>query len=171
MFRGLLLGFTFLLTSACYAQLQVSKLVGKNSGDYSLGYGGFLKFSYPIIESWDITIEVGANIFKYKPNTDYGIATLPLKAGFRYTLNQTGAGFYVEPQLGYNIIGVDEEDNKFNGPVVAGGAGYLFEPWGGVQFDLGLLFESAIRKDGSINYVSLRLTHNFSFGRRESNYY
>jgi hypothetical protein len=40
-------------------QIQVSKLMGKNSNDYTTGYGGFLKFSYPVSQASDISLEVG----------------------------------------------------------------------------------------------------------------
>ena len=97
------------------AQLQISKLVGKNSSDYKLGFGGFLKFSYPISEAADVTLEAGANIFQSKDDPEYGLAVLPIKAGYRYTINQSGTGFYVEPQVGYNAYGINRDVNKFTG--------------------------------------------------------
>ncbi len=89
------------------AQIEISKLIGKNSNDYSLGYGGLLKFSFPISDADDIALEAGVHFFFEKGGTDYGIADVPLKAGYKYTINRSGYGLYLEPQLGYNIYGVN----------------------------------------------------------------
>jgi len=170
MIKHFLLAISLFVSFNLCAQIQVSKLIGKNSSDFSIGFGAFLKASYPISEAADVTLEGGANIFLLKDDPAYGWAVIPVKAGYRYTLNQTGTGFYIEPQVGYNVYGIDPDDNKFTGLILAGGAGYLFQPGGKIQFDLGLLFESAFHKGGSANYLSLRLTHNFSFRRRDSDY-
>jgi hypothetical protein len=153
-----------------HAQIDVSKIIGKNTSSYSLGFGGFLRFAYPVSDASDVTLEAGANIFHVKDNPSYGWALIPVKAGYRYTLNGTGTGLYIEPLAGYNVYGIDPDDNKFTGLILAGEAGYLFQPGGRIQFDLGLLFESAFHKDGNLNYLSLRLSHNFSFRRRDSDY-
>lgn len=57
---------------------------------------------------------------------------------------------------------------KYTGLILAGGAGYLLKPIGNIKFDLGLVFESAMHKGGPLNYLSVRLSHNFSIGGRES---
>lgn len=157
------------------AQIEVSKLIGKNSSDYKIGYGGFLKFSYPVSDGDDVSLETGVHIFFDKDYSEYGMADVPLKVGYRYTLNRAGTGFYVEPQLGYNIYGVNsyydqinykDVDEKFHGIILSGGVGYLFQP-GIVQFDLGIRYESVMYNGKSLNYVSFRLTHNFSFKKRD----
>lgn len=159
-----------------HAQIAVMKLVGKEAKMYNLGYGGFLKISYPASDAADLTFEAGANFFSEKEDNQYGFAVVPVKIGYRYTLNGTGTGFYVEPQAGYNVYGVvsgydgttyQNIDTKFHGIIGAVNAGYLFQPSGKIQFDLGLCYESIFHDGGSTKYVGLRLTHNFSFGRRE----
>jgi hypothetical protein len=81
----------------------------------------------------------------------------------------------VEPQLGYNLYGVisyyddvnyKDVDQKFHGPVLGAGVGYLFNP-GSIQFDIGVRFESVIYNGGTMNYVSFRIAHNFSFKKRD----
>lgn len=161
------LAFSIIMVVNLSAQIQVSKLVGKNSSDFNLGFGGFLKLSYPASEEADVTLEGGATVFQLKQNKAYGWALIPIKAGYRYTLNQTGTGFYLEPQLGYNVYGIDPDDNNSNGWILSGGAGYLFPSLDKIQFDLGLLFQSAFHTGGAANYLSLRLTHNLSLSRRE----
>ena len=165
-----LFAVSIFLSLGSVAQLQALKLVGKNSSDYSLGFGGFLKFSLPVSDASDLTFEGGANVFSDKNDPSYGWALVPVKLGYRYTLNQTGTGFYLEPQGGYNVYGIDDNDNKFTGFILAAQTGYLFEPTGRIQFDVGLLFETAFHDGGNVNYVALRITHNFSFRRRESDY-
>lgn len=168
MTKNLLLAILLIASLNLNAQIQFSKIIGKDSKVYGTGYGGFLKFSHPISEASDLTLELGANVFSLKEDPAFGWALIPIKAGYRYTLNQSGTGFYVEPQVGYNVYGIDPNDTKFTGLILAAGAGYLFQPIGKIKFDLGLLFESAMHKGGPLNYLSLRLSHNFSFGRRES---
>lgn len=127
-----------------------------------------MKVSHPISEGSDITLELGANVFSLKEDPAYGWAVVPIKAGYRYTLNRTGTGFYIEPQVGYNVYGIDPNNMKYTGLILGGGAGYLFQPIGNIKFDLGLLFESSLHKGGPLNYLSVRLSHNFSIGSRES---
>ena len=168
MTKNLLLAISILLSFQLSAQIQISKIIGKTSKDYKSGYGGYLKISHPISEAADITLEVGANIFSLKENPDYGWAVIPVKAGYRYTLNQTGTGFYIEPQVGYNVYGIDPNDMKYTGLILGAGAGYLFKPIGNIKFDLGVLFESSLHKGGPLNYLSVRLSHNFSIGGRDN---
>lgn len=151
-----------------FGQVQVLKLIGTNSDKFSIGYGGFIKYAYPISGSSDISLELGFVNFNLKSNDAYGWIVVPIKAGYRYTLNQTGKGFYVEPFLGYNFLGVDPADKKFTGLVYGAGTGYLFNPIGNVYFDLGIQYESALHTGGPANYLALRLTHNFGGKRREN---
>lgn len=166
MFRKLFTLSLILISFRLSAQLQVSKLIGKNSEKFSLGYGGFIKYAHPVSNGSDISLEIGFVSFSLKSNDAYGWIVVPLKAGYRYTLNQTGHGFYVEPIVGYNFVGVDPSDKRFTGLVYGGGTGYLFKPAGKINIDLGIQYESALHAGGAANYVSLRLTHNFGGGRR-----
>jgi hypothetical protein len=151
-----------------HSQIAISKIVGKDSKDFGFGYGAFLKFPYRVSEAADVTLEIGLNIFPEKDDPSSGWANVPIKAGYRYTLNGSGSGFYIEPQAGYNIYGAAPDDNQYKGFVFAGTAGYLFQPIGRAKFDLGLLYETSIHKGGNANYVSLRLAYNFALGRRDS---
>ena len=168
MTKNIFLGIFLFVSFKLNAQIQFSKIVGKSSKDYGVGKGGFLKFSHPISEASDVTLELGANVFSLKDDPAYGWALIPIKAGYRYTLNRTGTGFYIEPQVGYNVYGIDPDDMKYTGLILAAGAGYLFKPIGKIKFDLGILFESAMHKGGPLNYLSVRLSHNFSIGGRDS---
>jgi hypothetical protein len=170
--------FFFLTISAIKsnAQIGVAKLFGKNSSDYLPGLGGFLKFGFPASEAADISVEAGAIFFIDKEYPEYGILMCPFKLGYRHTFNGSGTGFYAEPQVGYNIYGIDSYydydtfdnvDKKFNGFIWSVGTGYLFRPSRRTQFDLGVRYESVAYNGGSKSFVSLRLSQNFSFRKRE----
>jgi hypothetical protein len=98
---------------------------------------------------------------------------VPIKAGYRYSLNGTGKGLYVEPQIGYNIYGVTSEivdgynkDLTFHGIVLAAGMGYLFDI-GTVPLDLNMHYETIVAHGGSDNYISLGLTYHILFGKKD----
>lgn len=165
----------FLLIQA-KAQIGAKKLVGPGTKDYSLGFGAFIKMGVPVSDGDDVTLEGGVDIFPLKGyGLDYGTIMTPLKLGYRYTLDRTGQGFYVEPQLGYNVYGLsalpDDNGNdvelKYHGIVLAAGAGYLFTV-GGSPVDLNLRYETVIAHGGSNNSISLGISRYFSFGKRNS---
>jgi hypothetical protein len=156
------------------AQLGVIKLVGNNTSQYTTGFAAFVKSGYPVSEGSDVTLEIGADIFFL--NDGYGTADgtimCPLKAGYRYTLNGTGEGFYLEPQVGFNLVGVtslhDANGNQVNlqyhGVVFAAGTGYLFTI-GHAPFDLNLRYETVIAHGGSNNFISLGISRFIRFGK------
>jgi hypothetical protein len=159
-----------------HAQIQVLKIVGKENKDYKLGFGAYLKFTTPVSESDYVSAEVGLNAFQYKPDENYGMLTIPIKLGYRYTLDRSGTGLYLEPQLGYNIYGMHPvynettyqyDEPKTTGPAGAIQLGYLFEPGNKIQFDLSVFYETVLHSGSTTSYAGFRLAHNFSFGRRE----
>jgi hypothetical protein len=175
MYKRILIVFlSFLFITEASSQIGALKMVGPNTGDYSLGFGAFIKTGFTVSEAADVTLELGANIFPFKDyDFQYGTIMFPLKAGYRYTLNKTGEGFYVEPQLGYNLSGVtsmpgdygETIDLKYHGVVLAAGAGFLFSI-GETPFDLNLRYETVIAHGGSNNLIALGITRSFSFGNK-----
>jgi hypothetical protein len=161
------------------AQLGVMKWVGKGSSKYDLGFGGFIKSGFPVSDGSDVTLEIGADIFFLNDGygTSDGTIMCPLKVGYRYTLNGTGEGFYVEPQAGFDLVGVtslhDASGNQINlnyhGVVFAAGTGFLFTAWN-APFDLNLRYETVIDHGGSNNFISLGISRYISFGKRNSGY-
>ena len=159
------------------AQLGVMKLVGNDTKNYQLGFGAFIKTGFPVDDGSDITLEGGVDIFPSNngDGTSDGTAMCPLKAGYRYTLNKTGQGFYVEPQVGYNLYGItsvtDDEGNttdlKYHGVVFAAGTGYLFTLWN-QPFDLNFRYETVIAHGGSNNFITLGISRFISFKKRDS---
>ena len=166
----------FLLIMQANAQISVIKLVGNDTKDYSIGFGAFIKSGFPVTDAADVTLELGADIFFMKGyGTDYGTIMCPLKAGYRYTLNGTGQGLYVEPQVGYNLVGItslpndygDDINLKYHGVVLAAGAGYLFTI-GRAPFDFNLRYETVIAHGGSNNLVSLGISRFIFFRKRDA---
>jgi hypothetical protein len=167
-----------LIAAQANAQIGVMKLVGPGSKDYSLGFGAFIKTGIPVSDGAAATIEIGADLFPDKEYpTDYGTVMCPLKLGYRYTLNGTGEGLYIEPQAGFNLYGLTSTQDdythdvnlKYHGIVLAAGAGYLFS-LGNTPFDLSLRYETVIAHGGSNNMVSLCLARTITFGKRNSDY-
>ena len=170
--RILFVFIVFLFVHQTKAQVSAMKLIGKNTEDYSLGFGAYIKMGVATSEAADITVELGADIFSIKGTSyRYGTVLCPLKAGYRYTLNGTGQGLYIEPQAGYNLVGVtstiDEYGQdinlKYHGVVLAVGTGYLFTILD-TPFDLNLRYEKVIANGSSNNMISLGLTRAIFFG-------
>ena len=174
MLKGIFASILFFLVVRCEAQLGVMKMVGNNTSDYSLGFGAFIKGIFPVSQAGDLTLELGANFFPLNDGgSGSGSTFVPVKAGYRYSLNGTGRGFYVEPQIGYNIYGVTSEivdgynkDFNYHGFVFAAGTGYLFDI-GNVPLDLNLHYETIVAHGGSDNYISMGLTYHFLIGKRD----
>lgn len=151
----LLLSFNF-----CNAQIEAAYVSSKDFK--SIGFGGFLNFSIPVSEANYLTLDGGIQYFKDKNTTELGL--LPVLAGFRYTLDQTGTGLYVEPNAGY-IFGVSDFGD-YSGPAAGIGVGYLID-LGNVPFNLGLRYEHCFG-DPATNVFSFRVAHSFNFGRRSN---
>jgi hypothetical protein len=169
--RKLLLIFLcFIFCSTSKAQLQLDYLSFK--GFSSIGFGGFFNFSVPVSDANYVTGELGLDVFS---RNDEHVALAPMLVGYRYTLDGTGTGFYLEPNLGYSFAGTDIQitdaegnytDQKVGGLSTGIGLGYLFQPSGMIQFNLGLRYEHIFGDVGS-NMFSFRISHAFIFGRRE----
>ncbi len=175
MLKGILASILFFIVTSAEAQLGVMKMVGNNTSKYSYGIGAYIKGIFPLTEASDLTLELGANIFFLDDGgSGDGTAVVPIKAGYRYSLNGTGMGFYVEPQVGYNIYGVTSanidgytQNFKFHGLVLATGTGYLFKV-GNTPLDLNLHYETIIDHGGSDNYISLGISFYLRFGKRDN---
>lgn len=176
--RSLVFFIFFLAALHANAQIGAMKLVGNNTKDYGLGIGAFIKSAFPASDAADITVELGAGIFVLKDyGSRYGTIMCPLKAGYRYSLNGTGEGLYIEPQAGFNLFGAtslpgdngEDIDVKYHGLVLAAGVGYLFTI-GSTPFDLNFRYETTIAHGGSNNLIAVGISRSLSFGKRD-NYY
>ena len=164
--------YFLLLSFFCNAQIEVAHVSTK--GFSALGFGGFLNFSVPVTEANYLTLEGGFLYFKNKHDED--LALIPVLVGYRYTIDQSGAGLYVEPNAGYTFgaasISTHDKNGVYTGEVteVAGLAtgvslGYLIDI-GTTPFTFSLRYEHNFGK-AATNLLSFRIAHSFSFGRRE----
>ncbi len=168
--RLLILSCMLLLSTSISAQLQFDRLSFK--GFNATGFGGFFNFSVPVSEADYITGEMGLDVFSSNGNN---VVLVPLLAGYRYSINRSGTGFYVEPNIGYSIGATDIQlqdaggnyyDQKISGAATGVGVGYLFEPAGRIQFNLAIRYEHVFGNAGQ-NLLSFRISHAFTFGRRQ----
>lgn len=162
---------TCFLISQLKAQIEISRPIGKDSKDYTIGYGGFLNLGYALTDASDVTLEAGVIYFPLREsNFTQGIWVVPIKLGYRYSIDGTGTGFYVEPQVGYCVAGLKSDDNvddEIKGFVWAAGAGYVFPSDKKSNYNIGLRYESIKHKNGSVNFIALRISRGFRFGRRD----
>jgi len=165
------------------AQLEVAHLERKDFSATTLG--GFLNIGIPVSDAADVTAEFGVYAFSAHDNS---VVIVPILAGYRYTLDQSGSGFYIEPFAGYTIGATDisktdkngnlmydnsgrEMEQKAQGITSGAGFGYLFQPAGRLVFNLGIRYLHVFSGgDPQPNMFSLRLSHSFSFGRRTEYY-
>ncbi|HEY4195488.1 MAG TPA: hypothetical protein VGM63_08125 [Mucilaginibacter sp.] len=175
MLKGILTSILLLIITNLKAQLGVMKMIGNNTSNYSLGIGAHIKGAFPVSQGSDLTLELGANFFFLNDGgSGDGTGVVPIKAGYRYSLNGTGTGLYVEPQIGYNIYGITSayvdgttKNLEFHGLVAAAGTGYIFLI-GNTPLDLYLHYETIIDHGGSDNYVSLGLSIYLHFRKRDN---
>lgn len=146
------------IASFCNAQIEVAHFSTKEFK--SIGFGAFLNFSFPVSEADYITAEGGVQYFK--DNSVEAVAMIPVLIGYRYTLNRSGTGFYVEPNAGFSFCVADYSD--YSGATAGIGVGYLID-LGNVPFNFGLRYEHSFGNP-STNIFALRIAHSLSFGRR-----
>lgn len=160
-----------------HAQIEVAHVSSKYLKE--TGFGAFLNFSFPVSASNYVTAEAGLQYFKNSDEED--MAIVPVLIGYRYTIDHSGTGFYIEPNAGYNFGStsivvyensspVANDDGSYKHYEIKGlaagiTAGYLFKPSGPIQFNAGIRYE---RTFGSLatNTFSFRISHAFNFGKK-----
>ncbi len=141
------------------AQIEVAHASTK---DYSAtGFGGFLNFSFPIQDVNYITFDAGVEYFKDRNTRELDL--FPLLLGYRYTLDQSGSGWYVEPNAGYSFAIGDIEDPE--GASAGIGVGYLID-LGNIPFTFSARYEHVFGNPAA-NVYSIRIAHSFGFSKRD----
>lgn len=182
MFRKTLLITSCLLICILSGTAQVEFLHARVKNFRATGFGVFLNFSLHVSDANYATFEGGLQYFMNR--YDEGLNMIPVVLGYRYTLNHSGSGIYIEPIAGYNFgsstIGKYTENGapvfnssgtssyeKVSGAVVGGGIGYLFRPIEKIQFNIGLSYAHTFG-DATVDVIALRLTHAFNFGKKDA---
>jgi len=172
LFKKSLIGSCFLLFSLfCNAQIEVDYVKAKHFN--SIGFGGFLNFSFLVSEADYLTVEGAVQYYNSKDGEE--LALIPVLAGYRYTMDRTGSGLYVEPFAGYTFgtstIGIYDESGweggnaSVAGPAAGLGAGYLLGI-GNIPFNFGLRYQHNFGKLGT-NTLALRIAHSFGSRNRD----
>jgi len=158
---------------------MVSKLVGKDSKNYGLGFGLFAFIDVPLrSENQSFRIELAD--FAYYPTKGDGFFTaaegkgyLSIKLGYKYVFSETQTGFYILPSAGYGAVILAKKDEEkatqLNGVAGAFESGYSIGVGeNGHMINLGLKYEYDYNKTNVIQSVGFRVSYSFGFlGRRE----
>lgn len=156
------------ITCKSYAQLDVALLLGERTKSLAspIAFGGFIKFGVPINQSDEISAEAS-----YLTWDEGDAGYFAGKAGYVYTLNREGYGWFVEPQVGYAFVGSAPSYNgyfstgDFTGLVGSVSAGYRFGQ-DRAKWDLSLRYENVFTNNvGRISLIGLRFARSFGFGR------
>jgi hypothetical protein len=161
-----------------YAQVEVAHLFAK--GLSATGGGLFLHGGVPVSRAGEISIEAG---LYYLTSNDSHLASAPCLVGYRHSIDGTGAGFYIEPLVGYTFGGTDiqkrdaagnllynssggEVDQKITGPTAGMCIGYII-PSATIPLNFGLRYERAfVSGDPQTNMISFRISYSLSAGRK-----
>lgn len=161
------------------AQLMVSKLVGKDSKDFGIGFGLFASLDIPLASGHEsVRIELGE--FAYYPTKGDGFFTaaegkgyVSVKVGFKYVFSETQAGFYLLPSLGYGAVIIakagEEKARQYHGVAGAMEGGYSIAVGENEQtINLGLKYEYDYgNKNNIMQSIGFRVSYSFGFfGRR-----
>jgi hypothetical protein len=143
--------------------------MGDFGDGFKTGFGGYAKGLFGIGEAGQVTFTTGYSGFKAKGSTSEESATasiIPLLAGYRHNFS----GFYVEPQVGYNIFGLKYKSSGISvsdsegGFAYAVGLGYVVS-----NVDFGVRYQGG-KPSGSgsdsINwsFIGIHVGYNFTLG-------
>lgn len=165
------------LSSAAYAQLEVTHLILK--GQSATGVGAFLHAGFPVSKGDEVSAEIGFDYFS--PDQSH-LIFVPLLVGYRHTFNRAGTGFYLEPFAGYTFGATDiaktdaggnplynpdgtEIYEKFDGADAGLGIGYIL-PNAHYPLNFGLRYERIFTSSPSPGLLSFRISWSVLTGRR-----
>jgi hypothetical protein len=151
-------------------QIGVAFEVGVPMGDFGdaakTGFGGLLKGLYGVGTAGQITFTTGYTHFGMKDLTSDESGNwwiMPFLAGYRHNFS----GFYVEPQVGYGILGAKYEylgaSASDSQGAFAWGAGLGYAKNG---FDGGIRYQG-LSKDGTVSMIGFHVGYNFTLGGKQ----
>lgn len=138
--RTVLFVFLFCsIVSSIHSQLAVSKMIGKNSKNSTVGFGVFAYWDIPVndIGNRSVMIELMDLAFYPQRHSEINsvIGYLSIKAGYKYIFSdESKTGFYVEPSVGYCRV-VSSEDAPDGGALYGDGVAFAAE--GGYSLEVG----------------------------------
>jgi hypothetical protein len=163
---------TILITAGSFAQ-KGTTFIGAGgdlvlpsgvSADYfKTGMGFYAKGLFGVGTAGQITVTSGYAGFKTTIPTDIASSSgrlIPLLLGYRHNFN----GFFVEPQVGYSILGITVSDggdyytNSDGGFTWAAGIGYVFNN----KVEVSGRYQASSKGGETDAFFGLRLGYNFS---------
>jgi hypothetical protein len=173
--------FLIALSSAAHSQLMVSKLIGKNSGNSSLGWGVFAYWEFPLANTGNNGIRIELMDFAYYPRInseiDNVIGYISIKAGYKHVFSEDQTGFYIEPSAGWARVVVsnqmsDTEKGYGDGLALGLEGGYsLGVGQGGNTVNFGLKYESDLAgAEYTANSIGFRVSFSLHLLHRKDNY-
>ena len=163
------------------SQLEILKMVGKNSKQNSIGYGLFGNYDVPLNETGNKSLMIELLDLAFFPGKEIDDAGneiargyISVKLGYRKIFSEESkTGFFVEPQLGYcRVVVVDDRlpDATYgDGFAAAIETGYSLEVGqSGNAFLFGLKYESDMAgSEHTMQAIGFRVSFSFSFLRRK----
>ncbi len=136
-------------------------------GDFfKTGFGVYGKTMLGIGKAGQMTFTSGYSSFKLSENLPGATVTfslIPLLVGYRHNFN----GVFIEPQLGYSIVGaktISEEEGSMTDAdgffTAAANIGYVFNR----QVEVSLRYQAGGKNGSDVHLLGLRLGYNFSLG-------
>jgi hypothetical protein len=169
--------FAVAISFPAYSQLSVSKMVGKNSGNSTFGFGVFAYWDIPLNDIGNRSVMIELMDLTYFPpkNSQLNsvIGYISIKAGYRYIFSEeTKTGFYVEPSLGYCRVVNNEGSNGTygDGVAIAAEAGYTVEVGQrGNNLNFGLKYETdRAGANHTVSSIGLRIAYSFHLFRKRN---
>ena len=128
---------------------------------FKTGFGGYAKALFGVGKSGQVSFTSGYSNFKATEGVPLTLSFIPLLIGYRANFN----GFFVEPQLGYLVIGgkaLTPEDELVTGStgsfMWAAGAGYVFNN----KVEISARYQMGSKQGTNLGSFGLRLGYNFS---------
>lgn len=171
----LLLSFFFIIFSTANAQLEVEKMIGKNSKNSTIGYGTFAFWDFPLNETGNRSLVIELLDFGYFPQKHSEIESvigyLSIKAGYKYIFSEeTKTGFYIEPAAGYCLVinSAGPNGTNRNGIALACELGYTVEVGrGDNNLNFGLKYETdQAGGNTTMSAIAFRFSYSFHLFRR-----
>jgi hypothetical protein len=156
-------------------QIGIALEVGVPMGDFGdlskLGVGGLVRGAYGIGTAGHVTLTTGYVAFSAKDEYKDALGAdkinmhiIPIMLGYRHNFN----GFFVEPQVGYQIFGAKVEVSGLSGSdsegMFAFGGGLGFEKNG---FEIGARIQAGTKNGETDSYIGFHVGYNFSLGGSE----
>ncbi|HYC39503.1 MAG TPA: hypothetical protein VEB63_03370 [Chitinophagaceae bacterium] len=172
--KSILLLLAIFAAGTAFSQLAVSKIIGKYSKDYQVGYGAYWALDFPTNEygSQSVVLElINIEYFPVSSSSDLheGGGFFTFKAGYRYIFSEDSkTGFFLEPQAGFALTAIgpaneDPDGSPGKGLALALIAGYSLEVGQrGNNFIFGLKYETALAgANKSVQSVGLRAAFHY----------